>query len=97
MKIAKLSLRVRIFIAMISLVLLASILIALVAAYQYREETQDYHKQRLERKETSIKRHINFVIRETSFEVVPEKIPFIFKEEIYKMVMKNNTTKYRIR
>ena len=85
MKIAKLSLRVRIFIAMISLVLLASILIALVAAYQYREETQDYHKQRLERKETSIKRHINFVIRETSFEVVPEKIPFIFKEEIYKI------------
>jgi len=85
MKFGKLSLRVRIFIAMIFLVLLASILIALVAAYQYSEETQDYHKQRLERKETSIKRHINFVIRETSFEVVPEKIPFIFKEEIYKI------------
>ena len=32
-------------------------------------------------------------IRETSFEVVSEKIPFIFKEEIYKMVMENNTTK----
>ena len=85
MKLAKLSLRVRIFMAMIFLVLLASILFAFVAAYQYSEETKDYHKQRLQRKETSIKRHINFVIRETSFEVVPEKIPFIFKEEIFKI------------
>ena len=59
MKFGKLSLRLRIFIAMISLVLLASILIALVAAYQYREETQDYHKQRLERKEQNIKTHLD--------------------------------------
>ena len=85
MKITKLSLRLRIFFAMIFLVLLASILIALVAAYQYSEETQDYHKLRLERKEISIKRHINFIIKETSFEVVSEKLPLIFKDEIYKI------------
>ena len=76
----KYSLRVRIFIAMIFLVLLASILIALVAIFQYREETQDYHTQRLERKEKSIKRHIEFVIRETTYEVSTEKIPLIFKD-----------------
>ncbi len=70
---------------MIFLVLLASILIALVAAYQYSEETQDYHKQRLDRKEKNIKRHLDFVIRETSFEVVPDNLPFIFKKEIYKI------------
>ncbi|MGB6267535.1 MAG: HAMP domain-containing sensor histidine kinase [Olleya sp.] len=85
MKITKLSLRLRIFFAMIFLVLLASILIALVAAYQYSEETQDYHKQRLERKEKNIKRHLDFVIRETTFEVVPDNLPFIFKDEIYKI------------
>ena len=85
MKITKLSLRLRIFFAMIFLVLLASILIALVAAYQYSEETQDYHKQRLERKEKNIKRHLDFVIRETTFEVIPEKLPLIFKDEIYKI------------
>ncbi|RAJ17984.1 sensor histidine kinase [Olleya aquimaris] len=85
MKITKLSLRLRIFFAMIFLVLLASILIALVAAYQYSEETQDYHQQRLERKEKNIKRHLDFVIRETTFEVIPEKLPLIFKDEIYKI------------
>ena len=90
MKLKKLSLRVRIFIAMIFLVLVASILITGVTVYQYKEETQDYHKQRLERKEAAIQRHINFVIQETSFEVKTEKIPFIFKDEIYKIATTHN-------
>lgn len=86
----KYSLRVRIFVAMIFLVLLASILIALVAIFQYREETQDYHTQRLERKEKSIKRHIEFVIRETTYEVSTEKIPLIFKDEIHEIADVHN-------
>jgi signal transduction histidine kinase len=45
MKIKRLSLRVRIFVAMILLVLLASILIAAVTIYQYNEEAKDYHKE----------------------------------------------------
>ncbi|WP_188654035.1 sensor histidine kinase [Yeosuana aromativorans] len=85
MKLKKLSLRTRIFLGMIVLVFLASILIAGVAIYQYKGETEDYHKQRLERKEIAIQRHINFVLRETSYPVTTEKIPLIFKDEIYKI------------
>jgi two-component system nitrogen regulation sensor histidine kinase NtrY len=85
MKLKKLSLRTRIFIAMILLVLLASILISAVAIYQYTEETKDYHKQRLERKENAIQRHLHNVIKETSYPVITEKIPLIFKDEIYKV------------
>lgn len=85
MHLKKLSLRVRIFIAMILLVLLASILIAAVTIYQYNEEAHDYHKERLERKEENIKRHIDFVIRETTYPVTTEKIPLIFREEINKI------------
>lgn len=85
MKIRRLSLRVRIFFAMILLVLIASILIAGVTIYQYNEEAHDYHKDRLERKEDNIKRHIDFIIRETTWEVRTEKVPLIFKEEIYKI------------
>jgi len=79
------SLRVRIFISMILLVLLASILIAFVAIYQYQEEAKDYHEDRLERKEDAITRSINFVLRETSFPVETDKVPFIFKEKIYEI------------
>ena len=85
MKLNKLSLRVRIFIAMILLVLIASILIAGVTIYQYNEEAHDYHKERLERKEENIRRSIDFVIRETTWEVKTEKVPLIFKDEIYKI------------
>lgn len=85
MRLRKLSLRVRIFIAMILLVLIASILIAIVTIYQYREEAKDYHKDRLERKEENIRRHIDFVIRETTYPVTTEKIPLIFKTEAAKI------------
>src|SRR5690606_27344677 len=81
----KLTLRNRIFIAMIALVLLASILIALVTIYQYREETQEYHQLRLERKEKNIKSHIDFIIKKTSYEVTTENLALIFKDEIYKI------------
>lgn len=85
MRLKRLSLRVRIFIAMILLVLIASVLIAAVTIYQYNEEAQSYHTDRLERKEENIKRHIDFVIRETTFEVKSEKLPLIFRKEIYKI------------
>ena len=58
MKLAKLSLRLRIFLAMILLVLLASILIAGVTIYQYNEEARDYHEDRLDRKEENIKESV---------------------------------------
>lgn len=84
MKLKKLSLRTRIFISMILLVLLASVLIAAVAIYQYREETKDYHTQRLERKEQNIKTHLKSVLngKQNTWEVKTDNIPYIFKDEI---------------
>ncbi|ULC59827.1 ATP-binding protein [Flaviramulus sp. BrNp1-15] len=85
MNLRKLSLRTRIFLAMIFLVLLASILISSVAIYQYKEQSEDYHKGRLERKEDNIHTHIRRVLngRQNTWEVKTENIPLIFKEEIY--------------
>lgn len=85
MKIKKLSLRVRIFFAMILLVLIASILIAGVTIYQYNEEARDYHVERLQRKEVAIERHIDNVLKKTTWPVVSEKVPLIFKNEIGKI------------
>ncbi|MCD2258145.1 sensor histidine kinase [Psychroserpens luteolus] len=85
MKLNKLSLRVRIFFAMILLVLIASILIAGVTIYQYNEEARDYHKGRLERKEQAIISDIDYVIKETTYLVETEKVPLIFKDEIYRI------------
>jgi len=85
MKLKKPSLRTRIFLAMILLVLLASLLILAVAIYQYREQSKDYHEGRLERKEGSVQAHIKRVLngRQNTWEVKTENIPLIFKEEVY--------------
>ncbi|HMB99830.1 MAG TPA: ATP-binding protein [Flavobacteriaceae bacterium] len=87
MNLKNLSLRNRIFIAMILLVVFASVLIAAVAIYQYSEEAKDYHEQRLERKEKNIRAHINFIIRgrENTYETKTENIPLIFKDKIYEI------------
>ena len=60
MGINKFSLRTRIFIAMIFLVVLASVLIAAITIYQYNEQAEDYHTKRLERKEEAIKSAITY-------------------------------------
>ncbi|MBT8244425.1 MAG: GHKL domain-containing protein [Winogradskyella sp.] len=83
MALKKLSLRSRIFIAMILLVLLASVLIGAVTIHQYNEEAREYHADRLERKEAAIRRSIDLVIDKTSFPVIPEKLPYIFQKEIF--------------
>ncbi len=71
MNLKKLSLRTRIFLAMILLVLLASVLISAVAIYQYKEQSGDYHKERLERNEQNIQTHLKRVLngRQNTWEV----------------------------
>lgn len=81
----KFSLRTRIFFSMIFLVLGASILIAAVTIYQYREEAVNYHRERLERKEDAIRASINYELRQTSFEVITKNIPLIFRDKIYEI------------
>ncbi len=70
---------------MILLVLGASILIAAVTIYQYREEAVNYHRERLERKEDAIRASINYELRQTSFEVITKNIPLIFRNKIYEI------------
>lgn len=87
MKLKKLSLRIRIFLSMILLVLLASILIAAITIYQYKEQTSEYNKGRLDRKEASVKAAINFWLNssQNSYPIVTEKLAAIFKDKIYEI------------
>ncbi len=70
---------------MIMLVVIASVLIAGVTIYQYREQSQDYHENRLERKEEQILQSIAYVLRETTYPVTGENLKYIFMDEIYKI------------
>lgn len=86
MKIRQLSLRIRIFLAMILLILLASVLIATVTIYQYKEQTDEYNKSRLERKEQSIHAAITYWLNSgNTFPLETKNLPYIFKDKIYEI------------
>jgi len=85
MALKRLSLRSRIFLYMILLVVVASILIAAVTLFQYNEQSKDYHKQRLERKERQILSSMDYVLRETTYERSTDKLELIFKDKIYEI------------
>jgi signal transduction histidine kinase len=80
MKLLKLSLRNRIFISMMLLVLGASILIAGVTVFQYKQESEAYHRERLERKEQAIRENIKFVLEGTTHLVNTENMPVILQQ-----------------
>ncbi|GGE22517.1 sensor histidine kinase [Psychroflexus salis] len=81
----KTSLRIRIFLSMLLLVLAASVLIAAVTIYQYREEAKALHIDKLERKEKAIKSNIQYIFRKTYYPVNTESLDLIFKERIYEI------------
>jgi len=86
MKIKHLSLRIRIFLAMVLLILMASVLIAAVTIYQYKEQTKEYNQGRLDRKEESVKASINYWFNTgNTFPLIPENLPYIFKEKIFEI------------
>jgi two-component system nitrogen regulation sensor histidine kinase NtrY len=84
-KIKRWSLRVRIFLSMIFVTLIASFLIAAVSIYQFRREARDYHQDRLERKESAIKEHINYILANTTYPLTTENLPLIFRERIHEL------------
>lgn len=55
----------------------------MVTVFQYREEAQDYHRERLERKEANIRKHLDYVLEETTFELQTDQIPLIYKDKIF--------------
>lgn len=78
--------RIRIFLSMILLILLASVLIAAVTIYQYKEQTNEYNKLRLERKEQSIHAAITYWLNSgNTFPLETKNLPYIFKDKIYEI------------
>lgn len=85
------SLKVRIFLSMIFLTLISSVLIALVAVYQFDSEAKTYHQQNLERKETAVNEHINFVLSTSNTVLSTDKLPSIFRDKIHELAAIHNT------
>ena len=84
-KIAMLSLRTRIFLSMIVLIIMASIILASISIIQFKNEARVYHQERLERKENEVKEHINYVLSTTTYPLTTRNLPLIFKDKIHEL------------
>jgi signal transduction histidine kinase len=79
------SLRFRIFLSMMLLLVITFISLSVLTVIQYKEEAEDYHRERLLRKEINIKENINYVLKNTTYPVETNMIPLIFKSKIYEI------------
>ena len=79
------SLQLRIFLSMIALVILAATLLLVVTSYHYRNEAEELHQDKLERKENAIRSHIEYIKRTTTYPVKTERLDLIFKDKIYEI------------
>lgn len=84
-RMSMLSLRTRIFLSMIVLVLIASVLMASISIIQFQNESREYHQDRLERKEISINEHINYVLANTTYSLSTSNLELIFKDKIHEL------------
>jgi two-component system nitrogen regulation sensor histidine kinase NtrY len=85
------SLRIRIFLAMILLVLLASVLIVGVTVYQYDEETKEYNIDRFGRKEDNTRKDIDFELKRNLLEnLTSDNLSRIFKMRIFEISSVHN-------
>ena len=77
------SIRSRVFVSMVLLILISSVLIGLVTIFQYSEQAEDYNTGRLARKETAVLTHIEVDLRNSKYPVKTSRLEDIFKEEIF--------------
>lgn len=84
-KISMLSLRTRIFLSMIVLIIVASVLLATISIFQFKNEAKQYHQERLDRKEDAIKENINYVLSNTTYPLTPNNLSLIFKDKIHEL------------
>lgn len=79
------SLRFRIFFAMLFVLVLTFIGLAILTVIQYKEEAEDYHSERLLRKEQNIKQNLNYVLKNSPYPQETEALQYIFYSKIFEI------------
>lgn len=78
----RLSIRSRVFISMVLLILISSILIGVVTIFQYNQQAEDYNSGRLARKENAVILHLQVELARISDSVQATQIRSLFKDKI---------------
>ena len=70
---------------MLFLTTFSTVLITIVSLIHFRFEAQEYHEERLSRKENAIKEHIDYILQTTTYPLQTKNIKYIFKDRIHEL------------
>lgn len=90
MKRFKLTLRLRIFLSMILIILISFFLTGAITFYHFKNENEQYHQERLRRKEYAIIESINYFMREQTIDENNDSIVRAFDTKICELANINN-------
>ena len=77
-----LSLRARIFLSMILLIIITFLLTGAVLTYHFQREEEEYHKERLQRKEYAVRASIDYFLQPYKDGLTEKEIPEMFSDKI---------------
>lgn len=84
-KIPLISLRFRIFISMVILIIATSLLLITISIIQYKNVAKKYNQRRIEGMEMYVKKHIDYMLSTTAYPLTDENIKLIFKDKIHEI------------
>ena len=58
---------------------------ASISIFQFKNEAKVYHQEKLDRKEDAIKENINYVLSNTTYQLLANNLSFIFKDKIHEL------------
>jgi two-component system nitrogen regulation sensor histidine kinase NtrY len=90
-KIPLISLRIRIFLSMILLIIATSLLLITISIFQYKSVAKEYNQRRIENTEFYVKKHINYMLSNTTYPLTVDNIKLIFKDKIHEISDIQNT------
>jgi signal transduction histidine kinase len=70
---------------MIILIIATSILLITISIFQYKSVAKEYNQRRVENIEMYVKKHINYVLSNTTYPLTNENIKLIFKDKIHEV------------
>ncbi|MFZ6050653.1 sensor histidine kinase [Halocola ammonii] len=78
----KFNLRMRIWLSMLALILLAFLLTGLTAYYHYKQQNEEYHEQRLQRKENAVQSSMDYFLRQRGGHISQDSVTAVFSSKI---------------
>ena len=76
------SLRIRIFMAMVVLILVSFFLTGAITFYHFRKENEQYHLERLKRKEDAVNAAVDYFLQQQTTVYQPDSLVQLFNEKI---------------